>query len=247
MPKTKPYETKIDRDLAIQLLNSSGENSESGLLGDALVRTAAQLADLAEKANKFLKESEFSEIVADHLARKHNKRGHAEINVSRDGHVMLIVTYEEKPKARRKSRTRRAPLLKELRAKAEELGVDITEFGIKRRQIWEHLQRVESGEVVTKKPKKTPSEPKPESEAKKPPPEADNGPMSAGPDETRVSAPPTQKPPRKPVVETVRAVVSPVIVDAGSTPKLSVKKDLRALAEKSKDVDIAALIDSEAK
>lgn len=237
MPKTKPYETKIDRDLAIQLLNSSGENSGDGLLGDELVRTAAQLADLAAKANKFLKESEFSEIVADHLARKHNKRGHAEINVSVDGHVMLVVTYEEKPKARRKTRTRRAPLLKELRAKAEELGVDITEFGIKRRQIWEHLQRVESGEVVTKKPKKAAPEPK----------EADNGPMSAGPDETRVSAPPTQKPPKKPVVETGRPDTSPVIVDAGPTPKVPGKKDLRALAEKSKDVDIAALIDSEAK
>jgi len=235
MAKTKPYETKIDRDLAINLLNSSGESyGEEGLLGDALVRTAAQLAELAAKANQFLTDSEFSEIVADHLARKHNKRGHAEINVSVDGHVMLIVTYEEKPKARRKSRTRRVPLLKELREKAEKLDIDISEFGIKRRQIWEHIQKVEEGGVVTKKPKKTT-------------PEVDNGPMSAGPDETRVSPPPTQLPPKKTVVAPVTPATSPVIVDAGSTPKPSGKRDLRALAEKSKDVDIAALIDSEAK
>jgi len=233
MPKTKPYETKLDRDLAINLLNSSGERHGDGMLGDALLQTAVELAELAKKANKFLGDSEFSEIVADHLARKHNKRGHAEIKVSPDGNVRLIVTYEEKPKAR-KTRTRRAPLLKELRAKAEELGVDISEFGIKRRQIWEHLQRVEAGEVVTKKPK-----------AKKPKPDADNGPMSAGPDETRVSAPPTQKPPKKPVVPT--SASSTLIVNAGSTPKLSGKRDLRALAEKAKDVDIAALLDSEAK
>jgi hypothetical protein len=233
MAKKKPYETKIDRTLAIQLLNSSGEKFGDEMLGDALVRTAKQMADLAKTANKFLDESEFSGIVAEYLARKFNKRGHAEIDVSSEGHVCLIVSYDEKPK-QPKTRTRRVPLLKELRATAKEQGVDITQFGTKRRAIYEHLQNTKAGVVV---------QPEPEPE----PPTEDNGPMSAGPDSVRSSPVPVIKPPKKAVAAPVVTTSSGVIVDAGSTPKAPPKKDLRRLAAEAKEVDIAALIDSEAK
>ena len=232
MPKTKPYSGTIERQLAIELLNASGQRDPDGrLLGDALIHTAELMADLAEKSNKFLGDSEFSEIVADHLARKINKRGHAEIVVSPEGRVRLDITYEEKPK-RRKSRTRRVPLLAELRAKAVELGADITPFGTKRRAIWEHLQQVESGGPV--------EPPKTVKNGRKPPKAEDPGPMSAGPDETRVSPTPSTKPPKKSFVSTGDPV-EPVVVDAGSTPK----PDLRKLVADAKDVDIASLIESE--
>jgi len=233
MPKTKPYSGTIERQLAIELLNASGQRDPDGrLLGDALVHTAELMADLAEKANKYLSDSEFSEIVAEHLARKINKRGHAEIVVSSEGRVRLDITYEEKPKQRRKSRTRRVPLLAELRAKAEELGADITQFGTKRRAIWEHLQQVEGGDPV--------EAPTVAKNSRKAPKVEDPGPMSAGPDETRVSPPPSTKPPKKASVNP-GARVEPVVVDAGSTPK----PDLRKLVADAKEVDIARLIESE--
>jgi len=234
MPKTKPYSGKIERQLAIELLNASGQRDpDNRLLGDALVHTAELMADLAERANKYLADSEFSEIVADHLARKMNKRGHAEIVVSSEGQVRLDITYEEKPKRRKSTRTRRVPLLAELRAKAKELGADISQFGTKRRAIWEHLSTVEGGDPV-----EPPKAPKASVKAPKTP--EDNGPMSAGPDETRVSAPPSTKPPKKGFVKTGDPV-APVVVDAGSTPK----PNLRKLVADAKDVDIQSLIESE--
>lgn len=239
MPKTKPYLGTIDRQLAIELLNASGQRDPDGrLLGDALLHTAELMADLADRANKYLADSEFSEIVAGHLARKMNKRGHAEIIVTSEGQVRLDITYEEKPK-RRKTRVRRVPLLDELRAKAKSLGADIEQFGTKRRAIWEYLQHYENGSVP-EAPKATKSSPKatsPSSEGG-----LDNGPMSAGADETRVSETPATKPPKKSFVQTGDHVET-VVVDAGTTPKTN----LRKLVQDAKDVDIQSLIESETK
>jgi hypothetical protein len=229
MPKTKPYSGTVERRLAIELLNSSGQRTEEGvLLGDALVKTAEQMAVLAEQANKYLADSEFAEIVADHLARKLNKRGHAEISVTSEGRVRLNVTYASKPK-RRKTRQRRVPLLADLRTRAKELNVDISKFGTKRKAIHEYLQAVESGEAI-----KTPQKPQ------KPVEEPDQGPMSAGPDETRVSPAPAQKPPKRGFIKTGEPV-TPVVVNAGGAQK----KGLRQLVAEAKDIDIASLIESE--
>lgn len=92
------------------------------------------------------------------------------------------------------------------------------------------------------------------------PPEEDPGPMSAGPDETKVSpAPDDPKPPKRGFVKTSEAVSSPVVVDlqAPSEPSPNGAKDaktqkeagnrrsMRDLVNDASDVDIADLLGSE--
>ena len=151
MPKAKPYCGPIDANLAAQLLNSSGVTLDDVPLGDALRDSAEQLENLVGRARKALEASEFAQIVAEHLTNKMNRRGTSVITVSDTGQVTLEINYEEIPVRRGKTqRTRRVPLMEELKAKAEGLGVDISEFGIKRKKIWEHLQSVEASKADSK-------------------------------------------------------------------------------------------------
>jgi hypothetical protein len=115
----------------------------------------------------------------------------------------------------------------DLRKKAVELGVDISQFGTKRKKIWEYLQGLEghSGTQVV---------------------EDDAGPMSAGFDETRVIPSPTDKLPSKKGFIKTGDPVSPVILDAGTTPPSQGRgKDLRRLVQVAGEVDIQSLLDSD--
>jgi len=268
MPKAKPYSGPVDDQIAVQLLNSTGEHRTVGgeelLLGHALQQAAHQLREIVEKANDLLEGNEFAGMVAENLAAKMNRRGHALIAVADDGTVELHISYEDQPPRRPGShRDQKLPLLQDLRDKAAELGVDIEEFGIKRKKIWEHLCAVEAGEIKGKPTKKTRGKPKPKSKSKaKAAPEAeirvaeddaedDPGPMSAGPDETKVSpAPDDVRPPRR------RAIVKndeagPVVVGAGGGQKGSNSlesqegPDMRQLVKDSQEVSIADLLQSD--
>jgi len=248
MPKAKPYSGPIDAKLAVQLLNSSGESFGEALLGDALSAAAENLSTLVARANKFLETSDFARIVAEHQATKMGRRGRAAIYVSEIGHAILAIRYSEdapivpQPKPRR---TRRVPLLEELRAKAAALGVDITRFGIKRKEIWEHLQDVEEGKVAKDAGKGGTD---------------DAGPMSAGPDETRISPPPDEPPPkRRGIAKTGDAVSPPVVVQVDTVPQAPIapaaepkddkalggKKNLRQLVQDAETVDIGELLRSQ--
>jgi len=268
MPKAKPYSGPVDENVSTQLLNSTGEqmmvDGEEILLGDALFRTIRKLEQIVKIANAQLEHSGFAKIVAEHLAAKMNRRGNAEIGVAPGGDVELYISYDDQPARRPPPSTTKLPLQKELKARAEAMGVDISEFGIKRKKILEYLDGIESGEIKPKplvKPK--PRRKKVEVETAGEASEDDPGPMSAGPDETRVSAPPDEvKPPKKrSFVKTSDAVEGPVVVSAGAAtsekppakPSNSVKSqgvrpsgpNMRELVQDSKEVSIADLLQSE--
>jgi len=275
MPKAKPYSGPVEKSVARQLLNSTGHsveiNGQPLLLGDALLAAAEQLEELVAEANSQLEDNEFAKIIAEHLAIELNRRGGAEIAVTDSGTVQLYVNYKNHPRSRKPQRKRKLPLMEELKVRAEELGVGIpSELGIKRSQIVAWLDQVEKGEtpVIKKaKPKKT----KPKKaivQTADDPPEADDGPMSAGPDETKVSRPldDVVPPPKKRgIVKTSEPAPGPVVVGAEAvadspapspkeikTPKSGADgaskakgRNMRQLVEDSKDVSIADLLASD--
>lgn len=265
MPKAKPYTGPVDEQLATQLLNSTGQHmtvdGEEMLLGHALFRAARKLTEVVNRSNDLLEGSPFAKIVAEHLATKMNRRGHAAIAVAPTGEVELYISYDDQPARRPAPRKAKLPLLEELKARAEKMGVDISEFGIKRKKILEHLDAVERGDVKPKKAKGRRK--KAQVQTAQDPPEDDPGPMSAGPDETKVSPPPDDpKPPkRRGFVKTSDAVEGPVVVGAGSTaaeptPAKAAKPaksqgargsspNMRELVQESKELSISDLLESE--
>lgn len=165
MPKAKPYSGTIEADLASQLLNSTGERVDDELLGDALRSASERLAKLVEMANEKLDGNKFAQIVADSLAADMNRRGNASLTVSETGHVVLHISYEDQKRAKPKAtRKRTAPLMAELKERAAKLGVDISRFGIKRKQIHAFLEKVAAGEI---EPDAVESAEKPEKKAER--------------------------------------------------------------------------------
>lgn len=273
MPKAKPYTGPVEESVARQLLNSTGHsvdiNGQPLLLGDALLAAAAQLKKLVREANDQLEGNDFAKIVAEHLANDLNKRGSADIAVTDSGAVQLYVGHKGNPRnANQKSqRKRRLPLMGELKARAEALGVTIpAEFGIKRSKILEWIEKVERGDIKASKKKRNSAAVQTANDPAEQ--EDDPGPMSAGPDETKVSAPLDDTPlPKKPrgFVKTSEAVSGPVVVRAETvddssgnhaaadkTPKNAPEsapapkgKTMRQLVEESKEVDISTLLASE--
>jgi hypothetical protein len=268
MPKAKPYSGPVDDNLAAQLLNSTSIQVEGVPLGDELLKAAAHLRDVIDQANQALEKSEFAKIVAEHQASKLHRRGNAEILVSETGKVELYIGYENQPaRTTAAKRQRRVPLMDDLKKRADRLGVDISEFGIKRKKIFEYLEEVEFGDGAVKKaPPKRGRKKAASKKAKKPeiqtaddPPEPDPGEMSAGPDETRVSPLPEEPPPpkRRGFVNTGEAV-KPVVVSAGpgelppdpgsngvKTAPKGKRPDMKQLVKDSKEVDIGDLLSSE--
>lgn len=143
----KPYEVPLDADLAQEILRipvDSGFGADSvKTIGDRV--TAA--VNAVKEANEYLAGSKLAAIVADTLMRQLKKRGNPQIMVRPDGTVILRVSYAEEVKARKpKPAVRRAskksdlPPITELRRQAEELGIDISDLGKKRRAIFERIQ-----------------------------------------------------------------------------------------------------------
>ena len=277
MPKAKPYSGPVDKSVARQLLNSTGHsveiNGQPLLLGDALLAAAEQLKELVTEANLQLEGNEFAKIIADHLATDLNRRGGAEIAVTDSGSVQLNVNYKNHPRSqnRKPQRKRKLPLMEELKARAEELEVEIpSELGIKRSKIVEFLDQVESGEAPAPKKSrsKKPAAPKKVAiQVADDPPEPDEGPMSAGPDETKVSSPldDAPLPKKREIVKTSESAPGPVVVSTEAVVDSSAPvpkeakpaksssnsastgqgRSLRQLAQDSKDVDISDLLASE--
>jgi hypothetical protein len=267
MPKAKPYFGAVEDKLAAQLLNSTGETVDGVPLGDALQEVHRRLADLVERANAALEGSEFADIVAEHLANKLGRRGFANIGVSDSGDVTLEISYEEKKRRRRRSPRRSdVPLMDDLKARAVELGVDISEFGIKRKKIHEFLQKVEAGEIPvqtlsppSKRKKSTETKPVAEVKTANDPSDEDPGPMSAGPDETKVTPAPDdpKPPPKRGFMKTSEAVTSPVVLEmpsneiknGGKSAKSQEEgrkgRSMRDLVKDAAEVDITDLLSSE--
>jgi hypothetical protein len=257
MPKTKPHTVPLEEDLAKQLLNSSGITIDGQLLGDALHKAADTLAALINQSSEYLDTSEFADMVADNLAKKLKRRGLAKISVSEQGRLILTVSYDEE--LRVQSNTKLIPKMKELRSLAKSLGVDITPFGIKRRAAYEHLKAIQkttktSTFMSLPSTRRVSAAAAPPSAVQQVVEEADEdkGPMSAGPDETRISPfPDDPSPPKKNrgFIKTSEAMSSPVIVHLDKDPNKEEPRKpsrLQKLVEKSKEVDINDLLNAEA-
>lgn len=289
MPKAKPFSTPIEESVARQVLNSTGctveVNGQAFLLGDALMAASEQLRECVVQANVELENNKFSRIVAEHLADELGRRGEGDIAVTDSGTVMLYINYPNSPHqvGRQAQRGQKLPLMKALKNRAAQLGVEIpVEFGIKRSKIAKWLDQVETGDLTVPKKSRSqrPQPKKAQSQKVTPmvrknatikvaedPPETDSGPMSAGPDETKMSPPldETALPKKRGFVKTSEAIVGPVVVSTEvvtDSPTLTSKetktpksvdggastgdgKSMRQLVEDSKDVSIADLLASD--
>jgi hypothetical protein len=222
MPRKSSQFEVVDRQVAIDLLNSSGIKTPQGLLGEALYNTLEQLKALTEQANHYLESSEFAVIVANHLAKKSHRRGYPSLVVTPEGTVQL----ELSPTKKRKRSPSELPKLAELRERAKIMGVDIGPFGTKRKDIHKYL------ESLANQPRKSVPEVKTSEVTME-----DKGPMSAGFDETRISPAPDPLPPKRGFIKKGDAIQVSVVEDE------SPKKGLRQLVQDAKDIDIASLLE----
>jgi len=150
MAKTlKPYEVPLDPDLAEEILNipipPNPDHKPAATIGGRV----KEAMESVETANKYLETSHLAALVADTVMRQIKKRGVPSIRVKSDGTVVLHVSYKEapepraKPPVKRQTRSSDLPKLAELRLRAEEAGVDISDLGRQRRAIFDRVLAAE--------------------------------------------------------------------------------------------------------
>lgn len=258
MPKAKPYTGAIPPELAEQVLNSTGVMSEGVLLGTALKEAVLRLEACTKLANEALSESVLAEVISTHLAEKAGRRGNSSVSVNAQGQMLLHVAYSKKTPAQKKAaKAEKMPLprMAELRERARNMGVDISQFGSKRTEILRFLDEQSATASPVAPVTFVGQEEEEESSSKT---TVDPGPMSAGPDEVRVSPlPDDPKPPKRKgggFVKTSQSLTPPVVVEmeeessksSKSRDKKKSKPNLSDLVSKSKGVDITDLLASDA-
>jgi len=178
-----PTQIPTDSQAIFDLLNL-GPTTNGRPTGDALREYSRQLAEMIVVANRYLESNTLAKVMAEMLLREANLKGPGVLRVSPEGTPYLEV----------EGTTPEIPSLKELREQAKKLGVDPLPFGTKRRVLYDHLAQVKASPKLPPKKKA-----KKKKAHKKGPPgtlrrilaqekaQLDNGPMSAGFDETRIS------------------------------------------------------------
>lgn len=157
-----PDQVLVERKLAQEVLNTI-RGPHGDLLGDALYEAVEDLDGLVQDANGQIRDSELANLVAHTVAKANGIKGEVHLRVLGNGDVAV-----EGASAAKKAKEK-LPKLKEIKSRARKMGMsegEIAAFGIRRRELWEHLESME-----------------------------DIQPMSAGPDETRTH-PPLDKPKR---------------------------------------------------
>jgi hypothetical protein len=125
--KLKPVQVPLDADVQEALMGLPVYSSDHGVVTVGVL--IAQAREAIERANRALGSSKLVDLTAQQIMRKENRRGEPKILVSPDGEVSLWVTYGEEQTLRDIMRASKLPSLDELRAQAEELGVDISDLG----------------------------------------------------------------------------------------------------------------------
>ena len=238
----KNFRVKITQDLTLQLLNSAvRESTANGVedpLGVRLRRAVLHLEGVIQEANHFLEGSELAGKLATALMVDHNKRGFPDISVDVRGVLMLEVGYAATREGVKRRRGRlKLPLLSELRQEAQEMGVDISHLGAKRRAVQDFIEEVKVRRAASgyERPKPKP-EPEPESES-------ESVQMGAEVDELTVEpAKRAAKPPRRAKVKlTIPGKTTPKVDVAAAAAKPS--PNLAAIMESAPtDVDIEDLL-----
>lgn len=154
MPKQgRHYQVSLAPQLASQMLDVAlptptiRKESTSYTLGERLNLALEDLSETIRLANKILAENGIAKIVAASLAKDLKKRGEASIVVTASGEVVLQITSgkgssksDVKSKLMQGKWHSELPSLDHLRQEAEELGVDISGYGRKRREIHHLLE-----------------------------------------------------------------------------------------------------------
>lgn len=169
----KPYTVPLDPDLAKEVLNIPLAEVETLVPPRTIGERLTAAVEAVEAANQYLGRSKLAAIVADTVMRSLKKRGAASLKVNPDGTVVLHVSYDEddeevrvvakRPPVKQSNWHSDLPPLEELRAEADQMGVDIADLGRARRTIYERLElhrrmaAVDAEDEAAKKPPKPPA------------------------------------------------------------------------------------------
>lgn len=140
--KLKPVETDLEPEIqeAVLSLPVSLPDGTLATVGD-LVRRAE---DNLKLANEAVRNNALIQKTASFLMKQDKRRGFPTVVVRIDGTAALRISYSEEeepllPEAPTNTKSS-LPSLDELRDRARELGVDISDLGRKKRKIIERLQ-----------------------------------------------------------------------------------------------------------
>ena len=143
--KLKPVEVELSEEVQQAVLSLPVQNDDGSLstVGD-LIKKAA---DSIEAANQAIQDNALIQLTASHLMKQEKRRGNPSVVVKLDGTAVLLITYGEssnpappEPLAPRS----KLPSLDVLRKKAEEMGVDISDLGRKKKMIIARLEDAEN-------------------------------------------------------------------------------------------------------
>lgn len=138
--KLKPTDIPLDGEvqeaiLSMTLLTHDGTPTTLGtLVGEALKSLAA--------ANLFLKTSPLIKITAENLMRAEKKRGNPTLRVSETGEIHLRVSWGDNEEPEEEEVSKKLPSLEELRARAQNLGVDISDLGRQKHNILKRIKEI---------------------------------------------------------------------------------------------------------
>lgn len=145
--KLRPVESELDDEIRNAILSLPVQLQDGSLstVGD-LVRRADESLRVANEA---IQTNALISHTAAFLMRQEKRRGNPTILVRLDGSAVLRVTYEEEEaplpeiSATRKSKL---PTLDELRDRADQMGIDISDLGRKKTDIIKRLEAKGNGQ-----------------------------------------------------------------------------------------------------
>jgi len=180
MTKKNPriHREVLCQELADALLNvpfvDAAESSPDGFnsVGRRLIAARDELKAAVKAANLVLAKSPLTGIIAEHAARRINKRGKPVVVVDADGGVMLEVTYSNgkavEPPPPAPERKPKLPPMAEIRRDAEALGLDWQPYGKAKKKLIAAIKAAKNPALAVVEPE-PPKPPKPEPPKPEPP------------------------------------------------------------------------------
>lgn len=147
----KVHQEPLREEWAQSLLAARDPNC-GGSLFAYLQGKKDELADSIRRCREHLEKNPLTGVVAEAAAREIGRGGSCSITINEQGTVLLEVT-PKKPGEKRTWQSR-LPSIKELRAEAKEMGLDISGLGRSKRKIFDALQEAKKTKKPTKKARK---------------------------------------------------------------------------------------------
>jgi len=155
MGHAKPHRETLRSDWAESLLSAPDPTyPDARSVAERLEAAREELRGAVELARDVIEKNPLTPTVAQAAARAIGRRGQPHILVDDGGVVLLEITYGQKAEAEdsdKRGWTSVLPSLKELRERAEKVGLDPKPFGRRRREL---LQTIEAEEGKHKNPQR---------------------------------------------------------------------------------------------